>query len=290
MIENIIWQTTKGDYTQFELQYIRDYLFKDIEYTAIFDENKCETFLDNSLIVYSSDEPELQHNIKDYLKKYDEFGYTYYLLHLSNERLNHNFDYYKNAKHVFRGYYDSRITLENVTTIPIGFKSGFMNNTGHTKTIFEKEYVWTFIGQIKNDRKNMYDSLSPLEPKFIHLTQTWNCPTSLSVSDIISLYEKTIFIPCPAGWVNPDSFRINEAIEWGCIPIVKTYTGNDYFKNVYGNHPFLLVNDWDEAYNKILEFCSNFDKLEEYRLEIQNFYKKYKADLRNSISEKLQNK
>lgn len=284
MINNIIWQTTKGDYTEFELEYLREFLFKDIAYNAIFDENKCETILNNSLIVYSCDEPELYDNLKQYLRKYDELGYTYYLLHLSNERLNHNYEYYTRAKHVFRGYYDQRIKLNNTTTIPIGFKSGFLNKLQHTKTVYEKEYIWSFIGQIKNDRADMYNTLEAIQPNYTHLTTTWNCATSLSVDQIIKVYEKSLFIPCPAGWVNPDSFRINEALEWGCIPIVKRHQGEDYFRNVYGEHPFIVVDSWADAYNEVLRLCNDFEQLENHRLEVYTFYKNFKARLKNKIT------
>jgi hypothetical protein len=289
MIKNIIWQTTAGDYTNFELEYLQEYLFKNIEYTPIFDENKCEVFLDNSLIIYSSDEPELQQNLKNYLRKYDQLGYTYYILHLSNERRIHNFEYYKRAKHVFRGYYDPRIVLDNVTVIPIGFKSGFLNKQSEINTVYDKEYIWTFIGQIamKYGREQMYNILKQIEPNYIHVTHTWNCQTALTVNESIEIYKKSIFAPCPAGWVNADSFRINEALEWGCIPVVVSHTDGDYFKNVYGNHPFLFANNWNEAYSKMIELCDDFDKLEEYRLEIQNFYRIFKSNLQNKIKDIL---
>jgi hypothetical protein len=289
MIKNIIWQTTAGDYTNFELQYLQEYLFKHIEYTPIFDQNRCEVFLDNSLIVYSSDEPELQQNLKNYLRKYDELGYTYYLLHLSNERLNHNFEYYKRAKHVFRGYYDPRIELNNVSTIPIGFKSGFLNTTGETTTVYDKEYIWTFIGQIamKRGREEMYNVLKQIEPNYTHVTHTWNCQTALTVNHSIEIYKKSIFTPVPPGWVNPDSFRINEVLEWGCIPVFVLHNGQDYFKNVYGEHPFLSADTWDDVYTKIIELCNDFDELEKYRLEIQNFYCIFKSNLQNKIKDIL---
>ena len=184
---------------------------------------------------------------------------------------------------MFRGYYDSKILLNNVTTIPIGFKSGFLNKNNFVSTIFDKEHIWAFIGQLKNDRQQMYNVLNSINPNFTYLTHTWNCPTSLSVEQIIEIYKKTIFIPCPIGWINPDSFRINEALEWGCIPIVKKYNNKDYFKNVYGNHPFILVDDWDVAYNIIIELCQNFEKLEQYRLEIAEWYSIFKLELQNKI-------
>jgi len=47
--------------------------------------------------------------------------------------------------------------------------------------------------------------------------------------------------------VTLDSFRIYEALEAGCIPIVERRPGFDYFAEIYGNHPFPSVLDWNEA-------------------------------------------
>jgi len=282
-IENVIWQTGKGITTDFELQYVRDLLLKNIQYNAILDNFECKTILDNSLIIYSNDKKRVPEHFKKYLQQYDKLGYNYSLLHLSNERLYHKFSYYKKANHVFRGYYDPRITLGNVTTIPIGFKSGFLNTEHTTPTITERNYIWAFIGHIKSDRKEMHDTLLPITPHFTHLTSKWNAPEQLSVDEIISIYKKTIFVPSPIGWGNPDSFRINEALEWGCIPIVKKYKNIDYFKNVYGEHPLLLVDNWAQAHDKVIELCKDLDKLERYRLEIQEWYAAFKINLQHKI-------
>jgi hypothetical protein len=51
---NLIWQTKDGDETQFEYQYITEYVFKDIQYNKYFDNKSYSTVLDNSVIIYSS--------------------------------------------------------------------------------------------------------------------------------------------------------------------------------------------------------------------------------------------
>ena len=63
----------------------------------------------------------------------------------------------------------------------------------------------------------------------------------------ILVYKETTFAPCPFGFVNPDSFRIMEVLEFGCIPIVKKFNNVDYYKYVFGDHPFIVVKDWKEA-------------------------------------------
>jgi len=283
-IENVIWQTTAGLNTEFELQYIKDYLLKDIEYNAVFDYSKYLTILNNSLIVFSNDSPQIPNEFRQYLKKYDNLGYNYWLLHLSNEKRahKHNFNYYKNANHVFRAYYDPRILLKNLTTIPIGFKSGFLNTENCLPSVFERTYVWTFIGQLKSDRQQMYNALVSITPQYTTVTNQWNAPEH-SVNQIIEVYKKTIFIPCPMGSSNPDSFRINEALEWGCIPIVKKFNNEDYFKYVYGKHPFIIVDSWPEANAIIKNMLTDMPKLEAFRQQIWAWYKNYKQTLQSRI-------
>lgn len=82
-----------------------------------------------------------------------------------------------------------------------------------------------------------------------------------------------------------DSFRINEALECGSIPVsILDHDGTDYFQNIYGNHPFIIGRDWEDSLNKFLlcdkeslrnecvEWWSNFKS--ELRLKINNFIKK----------------
>ena len=67
---------------------------------------------------------------------------------------------------------------------------------------------------------------------------------------ICKIYSNTKFAPCPFGYVNPDTFRIMESLESGCIPIVLKFRSLDYYQNIFGDHPFILVNDWTEAKSK----------------------------------------
>lgn len=283
-MKNVIWQTEDGVQTDFEMEYIRDVLLSGMEYDSIYDGGRCEVILDDSLIVYSCDMVDISDRFREYLLKFDERGYRYYLLHLSNENLNHNFGYYERAVHVFRAYYDSRIKLSNVSIIPIGFKSLFLNRSrGEVYSVYDSRYKWAFIGQLKSDRREMCEALSVITPHFEYLTKNWNCSDGMSVEQIIEIYRRTIFVPCPMGWVNGDSFRINEALEWGCIPIVKRYNGEDYFKNVYGDHPFILVNEWNDACDIVNNLCLDMVKLEQIRKETYDWYDRFKLKLQQNI-------
>jgi hypothetical protein len=279
---NLIWQTFNGDQTTFEFEYTTEFLFKNVEQNIIFDDGKLSTVLDNSVIIYSNNSNNISDEFNNYLNKFVELGYTFYLLHFSNENLSHNCDYYSKAKNVFRNYYDSNIIGENVTFIPLGVKSGFLNkNKNYSKT---KEYEFAFIGQPKSDRQELLSVIENMENVFIHKTNSWNCSTSLTQDECISIYGKTKFVPCPMGWVHPDSFRLMECLESGSIPILKNYNNLEYFTKVWGDSPIPVVNSWDEI---VKYYNMDNNQYNELYNNVFNWYSTFKSDLASKIKNKL---
>jgi hypothetical protein len=274
---SLIWQTSLGNYTDFEHQYITEVLFSDFEQKRYYDNRMFKTIVDNAIIIYSNNYTGPSAELLQYLNKYINRGFQFYLLHLSNENLNHNTDYYKLAKHVFRNYYDKNIDPKNVSFLPLGFKSGFLNKEGNSLTN-DRKYQASFIGQPKSDRLKLIDVLRQLDSSFIHTTTTWDCPTALTQEECIKIYKQTRYIPCPKGYVNPDSFRICEALEWGCIPIIMRYDSRDYFQHIFPNHPFPTVGEWSEIHRVISE--NNYLDL---AMRCSNYYRDYKRMMRSNI-------
>ena len=279
---NLIWQTFNGDQTNFEFEYTTEVLFKNFEQNRVFDDGKLLTVLDNSVIIYSNNSNTISDDFNNYLNKFVELGYTFYLLHFSNENLSHNCDYYSKAKTVFRNYYDSNITAENVIFIPLGGKSGFINKNEKWSKI--KEYEFVFIGQPKSDRQELLSVMESMENVFIHKTNSWNCSTSLTQDECISIYNKTKFVPCPMGWVHPDSFRLMECLESGSIPILKNYNNLEYFTKVWGDSPLPVVNSWDEITNYYKMNEEDFLKL---KTLVFNWYKEFKIQLTLKVKNNL---
>jgi len=279
---NLIWQTFNGDQTNFEFEYTTEVLFKNIEHNKIFDDGQLSTVLDNSVIIYSNNSNNISDDFNNYLNKFVELGYTFYLLHFSNENLSHNCDYYSKANHVFRNYYDSNITAQNVTFIPLGVKTGFINK--NETSLDTKEYEFVFIGQPKSDRQELLSVMERMENVFIHKTNSWNCSTSLTQDECISIYNKTKFVPCPMGWVHPDSFRLMECLESGSIPILKNYNNLEYFTKVWGDSPLPVVNSWDEITNYYKMNEEDFLKL---KTNVFNWYKEFKIKLSLKVKNNL---
>lgn len=285
---NVIWQTFKSDKsilsdeTNGQYDYISNVVLKDVKYVEYFDNKQYKTFLDNSIIIYSAPLSNIDNGLKIYLEKYNSMNLKYILLHLSNSSFNHNHYYYSWPKHVFRFHYDVKIKNSNVTTLPLGFVSGYMNKEGSINLSDKRDISIAFIGQPKHDRQSLVDIISGIDNNFVHLTKQWNCPTNLSFDKVIDIYKRAMFVPCPIGNVSPETLRLYEALEWGCIPIVKRYNGIDYYKYIFGEHPLLLVDEWSEVPYLIRRLDNgNLDSL---ILSINNWYKS-SMDL---VSEKVE--
>jgi hypothetical protein len=119
-----------------------------------------------------------------------------------------------------------------------------------------------FIGTPYGDRNEVIEEVRRHSSHFLYLTKDWNCITSLSTSECSDIYFRSKYVPCPSG-VNIETFRVCEALEWGCIPIVKRSGKDDYFKNIFGDHPFKVVDHWSEIADilKDDEYCKSKDEL-----------------------------
>ena len=126
-------------------------------------------------------------------------------------------------------------------------------------------------------------NLKKFNNNFTHLTEKWDSKNSLKSSEVNEIYSETKIIPAPMGNINVDSFRICEILESGSIPIIKLYNGNDYFINIFGNHPIPVVSDWDELFLVFNQLRDNEEKLK----EINEWYYNFKENLRIKVKNLL---
>ena len=227
-----------------EYDYILNDLLSEFEVDVKLIWDNLDLYIENSLIIYSSDERELNQNLKNYFESYKNKGIKFNLFHISNEQLNHNCDYYDYAEVVLRNYFDNSIIKDNVLTVPLGYKGGIKNRNNSYLNFNQKKYNFCFIGQLKNDRFDLVSQISKFDKTFLHITNKWDCPTAISSKDMGDIYSSTLLVPCPMGNVNIDSFRICEVLESGSIPVIKKYNGYDYFEKIFGSHPIPIVNEW----------------------------------------------
>jgi hypothetical protein len=281
---NILWTTDSKQESNWESEYINNFLFSNFE-TNIYNEViKNNIVLDNSVIVYNADKTATTEGLKKYLENYK--NKKYFLFHLSDEWLFNDCSEYKNATFIFRNYINPRIKSKKVLTVPLGWKYGFKD--GFKKQIYtNKKYDSCFVGQLKNDRSVVVEEIKKLPNSFVHLTESFFSRKALNPQELIGLYQNTNFVPCPIGNNNVDTFRICEILESGGLPLLKKYHGMDYYQKLFGENPIPIINNWKE----IPKFYENLLKngVEQKTQEVQSWYQSYKKNLLIEIENSLNN-
>ena len=100
------------------------------------------------------------------------------------------------------------------------------------------------------------------------------------MSEALSLTE---FMPCPNGFVHPETYRVYESLECGCIPIVEnTY---QYYDRLFPQNPFIKVNQWSDAKPIIKGWEKN--QIKKKREECEIWWNEYKDKIQNFIKDKI---
>jgi len=225
-------------------------------------------------------------------------GNRFALFHLSDELHGDDGAAYDFANLVLRTYWSRAHAAERrVIGVPLGLVNGFKVET--SPTTFERRYVWSFAGNIaKRSRAEMLKAMSAVEGGHVHGTsapdprsptpEQRNAPDApLGIEDYSRLLSETIFAPCPSGWENLDSFRVCEALEAGCIPIVERRPFYDYFRHLLGDHPMLTVTDWSEAPGLIAGLRKDRGALDRRRQACGRWWQDYKASLVLNVRDRI---
>ncbi len=249
-------------------------ILKNINYTTIDNENKLE---DGDVLIVIDSNPEKK------IKLYEKFKLIcskVYLFHLGDETGASNLSQvYDKCNYVLRTFCSNKyFKNEKVKCIPLGYKSGIVN-----KSYVNRKYKWAFTGTPhKSSRHDLLFQLSDIKPFFCHKTEKFN-KQIISVEKMSEVLSSTIFIPCPNGFYHPETYRLYEALECGCIPIVEeTYK---YFDRLFPNNPFLKINKWIDA-KKILQSWES-EKIKKKQKECIVWWDNYKVDLQEMVKNKI---
>ena len=201
-----------------------------------------------------------------------------FLIHLGDEAGVKDVDnVYKNCDYIWRTFCSNRyFKNDKISCIPLGYKSGLIYN----QTSSKRTYKWSFIGTPhKSSRHDLLFQLSDIKQSFIYKTKKFD-EKIIEISEMSKILSSTDFIPCPNGFVHPESYRLYEALECECIPIVEnTY---NYYDRLFPENPFLKVNKWIEAKSIISEWKNN--KIESKRLECRLWWNEHKNQLKEKIN------
>jgi len=204
-----------------------------------------------------------------------------FLIHLGDESGFYNPNsIYDNCNFVWRTFCSSKYFENNkVMCIPIGYKSGVSNK------LVERKYKWTFIGTPhKSSRHDLLFQLSDIKPSYCYKTQKFN-EKIMKVEEMTHALSSSTFVPCPNGFVHPETYRLYEALQCECIPIVEnTYK---YYDRLFPNNPFIKVSKWSEAKEIIKKWSSK--EIKEKQQECKDWWNTYKEQLQELIKLRIIN-
>lgn len=226
------------------------------------------------------------------LSYYEKFrGKNAFLVHLSDETYEGGYAAYSCFRGVFRNYWSNVFNPHHVMTLPLGLPNS-EQYTGPLKPASERPYSWSFLGGAnKASRPEMLRCMKSVSPNFIFITDVPNPPqpiVPMRRSECDQVLRDSIFVPCPMGNVNLESWRIFEALEAGAIPIVERRLTLDYFAGLLGDHPLPCFRSWEEAAKFALNVANDSSQLDRLQNRCMDWWKSYPARLTTQIGNFLE--
>ena len=204
-----------------------------------------------------------------------------FLIHLGDESGIYDLStVYNNCSFVWRTFCSNKyFNSKKVSCIPLGYKSG----TIYQKNTNIRKYKWAFIGTPhKSSRHDLLFQLSDINPSYSYKTKKFN-EKIMQVYEMNEILSSTEFVPCPNGFVHPETYRLYESLECACIPIVEnTYK---YYDRLFPNNPFLKVDTWKAAKSLIKQFSDV--KIKNKRDECKIWWDNYKSEIQQSVKNKI---
>jgi len=252
-----------------------DEILNKIEFKTIYDIKNLEKN-DVLIIVDSSLERK-----NDFYNKLNLTCSKILLIHLGDEAGSHDLsEVYSKCFYVLRTFCSNKYFKSNhVKCIPIGYKSGISDAKKK-----DRKFKWTFTGTPhKSSRHDLLFQLSDIKPFFCHKTEKFD-KKIISVEDMSDIFSSTQFIPCPNGFYHPETYRLYEALQCGCIPIVES--AYNYYDRLFPENPFIKINKWSEA-KPIVNGWSEI-QIQKKQNECMNWWRNYKIDLQNIVKHKIE--
>lgn len=246
--------------------------------------NKLPDFKDYLFIMYGNNGNELP------LSRYIQHDKKVLIWRSNENKLNRVDELKKQYKHIFTNYYWNDT---NSTSLQLGYHT----QTKNKKIIPIKERLFntTFTGCLNRNRIELASLVTNIPIKWIGLGLLFYKKFTLKILNNLVKYKYPMdyyqfndgfnngldeedynFILrnskialCPKGWVNTETFRLYEAMKWGCVVISEELPDRSYYKDI----PIIKVKDWREGLKISNELINNKTKLEEMSKRNLQYYK-----------------
>lgn len=120
-----------------------------------------------------------------------------------------------------------------------------------------KKLDWFFSGQINNhSREQLVSIIKDADLGYGLWMPTGGFAQGMPYKEYMEAMCAAKVVPCPMGNVSPDSFRLYEALEAGCIPVPEN---KEFWTMLFGEVPFPVVDHWGELPEIINHFKDRQD-------------------------------
>lgn len=119
----------------------------------------------------------------------------------------------------------------------------------------KRDIPYSFAGQVNHERREQcFDVARQFQPIYENSvvigTKTFG-EHALSYPDYLNVMARSKIVLCPSGIESPDNFRLYEALEAGCIPVVDAFSTQNkapgFWRYLFGHDiPFPIVSYWDK--------------------------------------------
>ena len=204
-----------------------------------------------------------------------------FLIHLGDEGGAEKKDLvYPLCEHIWRTFSLPMFkNFKNVTSIPIGYKCDPKKDKIN---ILKRNYKWSFLGTTHgSSRYDLLNKHKNIMPNFINLTEDFSGKKSMDTNDYYKILNNSIFAPIPHGYFHPETYRLYEALEAGCIPIIENPF--QFFDNFLPNNPLPSVNSWEDSSTIIKKYLENKKDIEILGNKINDWWTQHKENLKETF-------
>ena len=184
---------------------------------------------------------------------------------------------------------------QKILHIQVGFSNEFFEASKALERPLIPTYKWSFAGELKPGRVEALETFNNLDNGKVVFTDQGFKPdeqkqNALTSTEYFMLMAKSLFIPCPLGWVNIDTQRIYECLEAGAIPVVLRNASPEnssvsYWRVKFQSlqpFPFVESGTWNDALSEC-KYIIETGRAQQVQKSCQDFWKSLKQHWKSSI-------
>ena len=153
---------------------------------------------------------------------------------------------------------------------------------------------WFFAGQVNHDRRiKCVEKLREIGSKITgKLVETKGFTLGLPQEEYYKHMASCKVVPCSSGPYTPDTFRLYEALEAGCVPIADKMPSSivdnfqeDYFKCIFGEDPpFPIIKKYNDLEGHMVDILQGWKKKAN---QVFSWWQQYKRALCYALHEDI---